>query len=239
MRPPLVLPLLVLLAGCAPGSAGVEVSEARIGAPTGPHAALYFSLLTSEDDRLVGASTEVAERVELHETSIAADGTTTMAEVDSFPITASRPLVLEPGGRHLMLVEASRLEVGAEVEVELQLARAGPIAIRARVVDPAETLGDASGGPGPASAEVARASGCLSCHTDTSGPAGPSLNGLAGSEVRLADGTTVVADEEYLRRAIVDPGAELAEGYGDTMPRLDLTEEEISLLVDYIEGLGS
>jgi cytochrome c oxidase subunit II len=80
--------------------------------------------------------------------------------------------------------------------------------------------------------------GCLSCHTDTSTQIAPTLHGLAGSEVTLEDGSTVVADTDYIRRSITDPSAQIVEGYRAAMPRFDLSEEEIDRLVEYVEGLG-
>lgn len=46
---------------------------------------------------------------------------------------------------------------------------------------------------------LANQRGCLSCHsTDGSSGVGPTWKGLAGSAVRLANGSTVTADGEYL-----------------------------------------
>ena len=56
--------------------------------------------------------------------------------------------------------------------------------------------------------------GCLSCHT-TNGKrgAGPTWKGLAGRQVKLSDGTTVTADDEYLRRSVLDPSAQVVAGF--------------------------
>lgn len=97
-----------------------------------------------------------------------------------------------------------------------------------------------SAGEPPATGEaLAREIGCLSCHTDTSTQLAPTLHGLAGTEVRLEDGSTVVADSDYIRRSIADPGSQIVEGYRPAMPRFDLTAEEIDRLVEYVEGLGA
>lgn len=94
-------------------------------------------------------------------------------------------------------------------------------------------------GPGAEGARVAQDRGCTSCHGgDGGGGIGPTWQGLAGSEVELDDGTTVTADEDYLRRAIVDPGAEVVEGYGIPMPEVSLTDDEVDALVTYIETLA-
>ncbi len=61
--------------------------------------------------------------------------------------------------------------------------------------------------------------GCQSCHTlDGTSAVGPSWQGLYGSERPLDNGQTVTADEEYLRRAILDPHAELVQGFLPVMP---------------------
>jgi cytochrome c oxidase subunit 2 len=86
--------------------------------------------------------------------------------------------------------------------------------------------------------EVAAENGCLACHgADGEGGAGPAWTGLAGSTVTLVDGTTVTADTEYLTRAIGDPGAQIVEGWGLSMPENDLADSEIAAVVDYIESL--
>lgn len=88
---------------------------------------------------------------------------------------------------------------------------------------------------------IALRQGCASCHgADGSGGVGPSFVGLYGSHVTLTDGSTVVADDEYLRRSITDPGAERVEGYAVNMPfNADVTEEDIEAVLAYIRELGS
>ena len=70
---------------------------------------------------------------------------------------------------------------------------------------------------------------------------GPTWRGLFGSEVRLVDGRTVTADEEYLERSIVDPSAEVVDGYRPVMPTdlgERLTEEDIQALIAYLRSLS-
>lgn len=86
---------------------------------------------------------------------------------------------------------------------------------------------------------IARSRGCAGCHgTDFDGASGPSWIGLAGSEVELVDGSTVVADHEYLVRAIADPSAEMVAGYMLQMPANELNDEQIADIVAYIESLA-
>lgn len=92
---------------------------------------------------------------------------------------------------------------------------------------------------GPLDGEsVAADVGCRSCHTEADTAVAPTWNGLWGSEVELEDGTTVTADAEYVRQSIEDPQSQIVAGYGSAMPTIDLSDEEIGALVDYIETLG-
>lgn len=83
--------------------------------------------------------------------------------------------------------------------------------------------------------------GCLACHSlDGSRLVGPSFKGVFGTQVTvLADGKekTVTVDEEYIRRSIHDPGAEIVKGYPKVMPPPPLTNEEIEEVVAYIKTL--
>lgn len=79
--------------------------------------------------------------------------------------------------------------------------------------------------------------GCLQCH----GQVAPTLAGLYGRRVRLSDGSTVQADDAYLRESIVNPAAKIVAGYPPTMPsyRGQLTEEQLSALTAYIRSLAT
>jgi cytochrome c oxidase subunit 2 len=82
--------------------------------------------------------------------------------------------------------------------------------------------------------------GCASCHAADSGSRGPSLVGLYGRRVQLADGTTVVADETYLRESIVSPQAKLVAGFQPIMPTFQglVSEEGLLQLIAYIQSRG-
>jgi len=92
-------------------------------------------------------------------------------------------------------------------------------------------------GPGRGQ-EIAKNSGCASCHGSAfRGGVGPSWVALAGSEVKLSDGSTVVADDRYLFNAIRDPGAEIVAGFGAQMPRNSLSDEDINEIIAFIKSL--
>ena len=86
--------------------------------------------------------------------------------------------------------------------------------------------------------DLVASNGCAACHgADGGGGVGPSWVGLAGSDVELVDGTTVVADESFLRRSILEPEAELVAGYGVVMPGNVLEPYQVDALVAYIRSL--
>jgi cytochrome c oxidase subunit 2 len=93
---------------------------------------------------------------------------------------------------------------------------------------------------GERGARVASEQGCTSCHsTDGSRGTGPTWKDLAGSEVEL-DGGTVIADDDYLRRAIVDPRSEVVRGYANIMPVYEgqMSDEELDDLIAYLRDLS-
>jgi len=101
--------------------------------------------------------------------------------------------------------------------------------------------GDRGGEPMAASgARLFDELGCRTCHRPGDEARGPWLAGLYGSQVRLADGRTVVADEAYLRESILDPSATVVAGHQAIMPtyRGQVTEEELLQLIGFIRGLG-
>ena len=101
------------------------------------------------------------------------------------------------------------------------------------------------GSPEPALSELAGqgrefslSHGCSACHGDDGeGGVGPAWQGLAGSTVALEGGGAVVADEGYLRRAIVAPEAEIVAGATIAMPVTELSANQIAALIAYIEEL--
>ena len=90
-------------------------------------------------------------------------------------------------------------------------------------------------------AVLAEGQGCLQCHTTDGRPgSGPTWSGLAGSTRPLVDADEVRADDAYLFNSIVDPGAQVVEGYDDIMPKFyadQLDETQINDLVEYIKSL--
>ena len=83
-----------------------------------------------------------------------------------------------------------------------------------------------------------RQQACASCHSlDGSRVVGPTFKGLYGANRVFDDGSTAVADDNYLRESILNPAARIVEGYMNQMPAsyTSLTERELSALIAYIE----
>lgn len=82
--------------------------------------------------------------------------------------------------------------------------------------------------------------GCVGCHSaDGSSMTGPTWFGLFGEPAPLADGTTVTADEAYIKESILNPNAKIVEGFPSpsVMPPYTLNDEEIANLIAYIKTL--
>lgn len=79
---------------------------------------------------------------------------------------------------------------------------------------------------------------CSGCHsTDGSAGVGPTLKGIFGETVTLADGSTATVDENYLRESITVPAAKVVQGFQPIMPPIPLTDREIDGLIEYIKTL--
>lgn len=110
------------------------------------------------------------------------------------------------------------------------------------VMRPAEYAQWLSGGAGGKSMAEAGAGlyhqyACSTCH-DTG--RGPSFVGLYGSSVKLTNGQTVIADDNYIRECILNPASKRVAGYEPIMPTFQgqLGEEQVLQLTAYIKSLA-
>lgn len=117
---------LLVLAGCSSTEESVPASDALAvtdqwvkAAPEGMTA--MFGTLTNNSDaeiRVVSGSTDVAEKVELHEVT---DGVM-KEKTDGYAIPAHGSLALAPGAEHIMLMGLKQpITAGQNVVVELRL----------------------------------------------------------------------------------------------------------------------
>jgi len=139
---------LLLLAAAlvaAPAFAQVKVENAwtRATPPGAKIGAGYMKISSGAADRLVGASSPAAAKVELHVTQKQGD-MMMMREVKSYDIPAGGSFELAPAGAHLMLVDLKApLKEGGKVPLTLRFEKAGEVKVELQV----RALGASSGHP--------------------------------------------------------------------------------------------
>ena len=116
------------------------------------------------------------------------------------------------------------------------------MAASVRVVDPAtfesKQMAPAPPEPSDPAYKLLEAKECLTCHSiDGSEGIGPTFKGMFGRATKLADGSTVTADEAYVRESIVSPEAKIVNDFDDVMPKPELTDEEIDQIMQYLKTL--
>ena len=89
--------------------------------------------------------------------------------------------------------------------------------------------------------DLLQSKGCLGCHTTDGTPkVGPTFRGLYERKVTVSTQgkeRTIVADEEYLKRSVLDPGSDVVKGFPNIMPKMPVSEDELKEIVNYIETL--
>lgn len=106
----------------------------------------------------------------------------------------------------------------------------------AKTRDPAAAAGGDLVAQGRSLAET---KGCIACHTVDGKPGvGPTWKGLFGKTETMADGSTALVDEGFLRGFIRDPSSRDIQGFPNVMPRTPLGDDELEALVAYIRSQG-
>jgi cytochrome c oxidase subunit 2 len=82
---------------------------------------------------------------------------------------------------------------------------------------------------------------CAACHNTRPDARGPNLAGVYGAKLPLTSGGTVIADDAYLREAILNPSQHVTQGYAPIMPTYQgqISEEGVIALLEYIKNLDS
>lgn len=119
---------------------GIHVADpyARSSGPSAMSGAVFFEIVNrslTQPDRLVSASSEVAQRVELHTHLQDADGVMRMIEVDEgFAVAPGETRALTRGGDHVMLMGLTRpLNDGDTFPLTLVFEREGEVTIEVPV----------------------------------------------------------------------------------------------------------
>jgi cytochrome c oxidase subunit 2 len=83
------------------------------------------------------------------------------------------------------------------------------------------------------------ARGCAGCHAPHAAVRAPLLDGIYRKPVALADGSVVIADEQYLHDSILLPNKQVTAGYEPKMPTYQgqLSEEEVLQIIAYLKSL--
>lgn len=111
------------------GDMHVMLPWARATPPTANTGAGYMAVMNhgTAAERLLGASAEVSERVELHD-HIRDGDMMRMIHVDAIDIPPGETVAFEPGGLHIMFIGLhAPLEEGAEFPVTLEFEQAGAV----------------------------------------------------------------------------------------------------------------
>src|ERR1017187_6019892 len=82
---------------------------------------------------------------------------------------------------------------------------------------------------------------CNACHNTRPDARGPSLANVYNAKLMLTNGQSIIADDAYLRQAILNPSQHITEGYAPIMPTYQgqISEEGLIDLVEYIKNLHS
>jgi cytochrome c oxidase subunit 2 len=80
---------------------------------------------------------------------------------------------------------------------------------------------------------------CATCHTNDATGRGPVLAGIVGKAVPLADGRSVIADDNYLRESILNPTAKVAAGFQPIMPAFQgqVSEEDLIRIIAFVKTM--
>ena len=122
---------LLLIATAADAQVEIESAWARATAPGAPVAGGYMTIhnKAAAPDRLVGASSAAAERVELH-VHIKEGEVMKMRQVSAYNVPAKGSFELKPGGAHLMFLRIARpFKEGDKIPVRLKFEKAGEVSV--------------------------------------------------------------------------------------------------------------
>ncbi|MBT3314244.1 MAG: copper chaperone PCu(A)C [Anaerolineae bacterium] len=134
-----VMLMTVALGACQAAPAGPQIEVSGVwGRPspmTAGNGAAYMLIENtgSEDDKVIGAWSDVAENTEIHDMTMD-DGVMKMFHVDSYDVPAGGSVELKPGGKHVMFIGLyDQLEVGQVVTVELEFEKSEKMTVEAEI----------------------------------------------------------------------------------------------------------
>jgi copper(I)-binding protein len=120
-----------LLALSLPAIAQVKVEGAwaRPTVPGQQGGGGFLTITSRAGDRLVGGSTPVAQRFELHTMAMKGD-VMEMRQLDAIELPAGKAVEFKPGGLHVMFIGlAQPLALGSKIPVTLKFEKAGDVKV--------------------------------------------------------------------------------------------------------------
>ena len=143
----LIATAIFLPSAAGAGDKGVTVETPWSRATVGKTGAVYMTLRNdgTETDVVVGVESGAARKAEIHET-IAAGDIMKMRPVDRLELAPGETVVLEPGGKHIMLMGlAGPLKEGEDVSLTLTFETAGTVDVVAPVAAAGAAVAPAHG----------------------------------------------------------------------------------------------
>lgn len=126
---------MAFMSGVAQAQVMIQEAYVRATPPNAQNSAAFLQLMnhSKEAVALVGASSDIAKKVELHN-HIMADGMMKMRQVESIQVGAMETVSLQPGGYHIMLMDLNGpLTEGQEVAFTLTFASGETVTFTAPV----------------------------------------------------------------------------------------------------------
>jgi len=139
----ITLLFLLALVACGGGAGELQVSDVWVRPVSEgmPNSAFYMKIenQTGEEEALLEVQSDACRVTELHESHLAEGDVMHMEPVPGgrIVIAPSETLALDPGGLHVMCIDAAPLQVGEEVSLTLVFDRAGELPVTAVVADAA------------------------------------------------------------------------------------------------------
>lgn len=131
---------LALLSVSCRGEKSLTVQDAwAYPAQENNNGAVYFRIVnqSGQEDVLIGATTDVAAQVEIHQSRMESSGTMTMEHLPHVTIPSGSSVIFEPGGLHVMLIGIQReLEAGDRISLQLTFQNAGEIPVEVAIREP-------------------------------------------------------------------------------------------------------
>jgi cytochrome c oxidase subunit 2 len=99
--------------------------------------------------------------------------------------------------------------------------------------------GSTEGSPAAEGKKLFESLACVTCHQAGAAQRGPKLEGVFGTQAKLASGEVATIDENYVRESILNPQAKIVAGFDPIMPTFQgqLNEAQLMQLVSYIKSM--